>query len=62
MVIMLDVQPLAKPVTYASIISGTGATVDNSTSLSWECVNKISCSWVGMLIFYVLLFGVVYMM
>jgi hypothetical protein len=35
--------------------------VNDSISISWELVYKISLSWVDMLIFYVLLFGVVYL-
>jgi hypothetical protein len=33
----------------------------DSTSISWESVYKISCSWVDVLNFYVLLFGVLYL-
>jgi hypothetical protein len=36
------------------------ATVDDSTSISWELMYKISCTWVDV-IFYVILFGVVYL-
>jgi hypothetical protein len=32
--------------------------VDYNTSISWESVLKISCSWVNVLIFYTILFGV----
>jgi hypothetical protein len=33
----------------------------NGTSTSWESVFKISCSWVDLLISYVLLFGIMYL-
>jgi hypothetical protein len=33
---------------------------NDSTSISWESVYKISCSWVHTVIFYILLFGIVY--
>jgi hypothetical protein len=32
--------------------------IDDSTGISWESVHKISHSWVEVLIFYLLLFGV----
>jgi hypothetical protein len=35
--------------------------VDNSISISWESVYKISFSWVVVLIIYLFLFGAVYL-
>jgi hypothetical protein len=35
--------------------------VDEGTNILWESVYKISCSWVDVLISYVLLFEVVYL-
>jgi hypothetical protein len=60
----LRVRTFRHVVLLVSIMSGTGVAICTAvvvSSVSWELVYKISCSQVDLLIFYVLLFGVMYL-